>query len=144
MARYERDPKARRDLAILLAVAEVLAVAGVFFLIFSAYVHWVMLKFSWGAHSGIVAAVASALFLILAVVQGIQYVKGRSWARAVFVVENLLLLAGGVLWFVKVTISTTSDDSLVPLMGAAVPLVTLFPLLWPLLSFRPIPPAARM
>lgn len=142
MARYERDPRLRRRLAILLAAGEAVAVTVVFYVIFCAYSRWLVLRFlqSLAPAYGAITLVAGLMFLVVAVVEAVLYVKGRPWVRMAFIVENGVLILGGLVWFVKVQIASTSGDSLAPLAGLVLPLVTLFPLLWPLLSFRPVPP----
>jgi hypothetical protein len=146
MARYERDPGRRRRLAILLAVIEVLVVSGNFFTIFTAYLNWLNVRFSLstflGAHGMGVSAVVTAVFLVACAVVGVLYVKGDSRARIVLVAANALLVLLGLLWFLKGYALSAEPNRNVAFLGLLLPMVTLFPLLWPLISFRPVPPAA--
>ncbi len=146
MARYERDPRRRRRLAILLAALEVLAVSGNFFTLFMAYLNWLNVRLSLstflGAHGIGVSAVVAAVFLVACAVVGLLYVNGNPRARLILVAANALLVLLGLLWFVKGYAMSAEPNPNVALLGLVLPMVTLFPLLWPLISFRPVPPAA--
>jgi hypothetical protein len=140
MARYERDPKLRARYRLLLSGAEIVALTVNFYFIFSAYVNrvnvliaisrWILLA---------VVGVATLLVVGAAVYQVRQYAKGQSWARMALVIENASLVFLGMLWFVHNRLSP-EPERLVVLAGLVLPLATLFPLIWPLLVFKPAPP----
>jgi len=67
-----------------------------------------------------------------------MYVKGRPWARLAFIGENALLVVLGLLWFLVRMVGPVAPGLLVVVCGLLVPMGTLFPLLWPLLTFRPV------
>ena len=145
MARWERDPKLRQRLGWLLAVVEVLAVSANFYPIYTAYFHQIILRLSsaksllipWGVEMAI-GIVVSAAFLALAAYEGYGYVQGRAWARRAFIVENLVLIALGVIWFIKNRFCGGGADAVAAVGGLALPIATIFPLLWPLIAFDPV------
>jgi len=143
MARWQRDPKVRRRIAILLALIEGLMVQVNFWVIFSAYFNrlCVAISPSWCQMGvpGIVTLVAVVLFLPVVIFEGVMFVKARPWARLVFIGENGVLIVLGLLWFF---VSAAGEGRLrteAVIGGLIVPVLTLFPLLWPLLAFRPAP-----
>jgi len=146
MAQYERDPRRRRRLAILLAALEVLAVSGNFFTLCMAYLNWLNVRLIHSTFLGAqgigTSAVVAAVFLVACAVVGFRYVKGNPRARMILVAANALLVLLGLLWFVKCYALSPEPNPNVALLGLVLPMVTLFPLLWPLISFRPVPPAA--
>jgi hypothetical protein len=147
MAKWERDPVLRRRLSWLLAAAEVVAVTLNFYFVFSAYLRRVTLAVAPTLPSDrtlvVVALVVTGLCLVGAAVQGFLYVRGRAWARSAFLVQNGVLIALGFLWFIHSILGSGEPNIFSTWGGLLLPLVTLFPLLWPLISLRPLPPAAR-
>ncbi|MGB2937962.1 MAG: hypothetical protein WBD05_07185 [Phycisphaerae bacterium] len=142
MARWQRDPRVRRRLAILLAAVEVMVVSINFFCIFSAYFRRLCISVapSWPETNteGFLVLAVAVLFLLLAVFEAIMYVKGRPWARLAFIGENALLVVLGLVWFLVRMVGPIAPGLLVVVCGLLVPIGTLFPLLWPLLTFRPV------
>ena len=142
MAQWKRDPKARRNIAYLLAAVEVAAVTANFYPIFSAYLLRASLVVTAGSAETraaiyYAAVAATVLCFVVAVFVGIMYARNRSWARWVFIIANAVLLALGVVWFVKNQMSSSRPEMQVAASGLLLPIVTLFPLLWPLIVFRP-------
>lgn len=140
MALWQRDPKARRNVAYVLAAAEVLAVMANVYSIFLAYLQYVNARFFGSAlpgssviHVGVTAMVVSAG---VGVFVAVMYVRGRAWARAAFIIANIGLVVLGVLWF-AIDHLGAAPDRISAWAGLLLPLVTLFPLLWPLIAFRP-------
>ena len=140
MAQWQRDPKARRNVAFVLAATEVLALTANTYSIFLAYLLYVNARFLGGAlsgpsviYTGIAATVVSAA---VGVVVAVMYVRGRAWGRTVFLVANIGLVVLGVLWF-AIDHLGAQPDQVSAWAGLLLPLVTLFPLLWPLIAFRP-------
>jgi hypothetical protein len=80
---------------------------------------------------------ATILCLVGAAFVGVAYVRGRPWARSVLIGGNVVLVVLGVAWFLKNRIAGTAPDPFAARAGLALPLATLFPLLWPLIVFRP-------
>jgi len=146
MAAYERNPRLRRRLAVVLTVAEVLALTLAMFVNSSGVLLWVNARFlgGWFGVATLNAApvVVSTVAFLVFIVQGVLYVKGRPWARTLFIVENGLLILLGVIWFLHNQFSLNPNRN-VTLLALVIPMVTLFPLLWPLRTFRPVPPAGR-
>jgi len=146
MARWQRDPTARRRLAYLLVGAEVLALAACFYGIVSAYCFRGMLRLGVSREAAnlatwIVSIAGTAAWAAAAVAVGLKYVAGRRWARVVLIVANGILIGLGLIWFViHHARYGAARDNLAALLGLLLPMVTLFPLLWPLLRFRPVPP----
>jgi len=147
MAKWERDPVLRRRLSWLLAAAETLALTLNFYLVFSAYLQRVLVAVAPKLLSVqafvAVALVVTGFCLAGAAVQGFLYVRGRAWARSAFLVENGVLIVLGFLWFIHSILGSGEPNIFSTWGGLLLPLVTLFPLLWPLISLRPLPPAAR-
>ena len=145
MAQYERDPQRRRRLAILIAVFEVLAASGNFFAICMAYLNWLNVRVLNSdflrAYGIATSAVVAALFLVACAVVGALYVKGDPRGRVILLVANVLLVLLGLVWFLKGYVMAAAPNPNVALLSLVLPMVTLFPLLWPLISFRPVPPA---
>jgi hypothetical protein len=88
----------------------------------------------------IVALVATGLFAAVSVVQVVLYARGRGWFRPVLMVENGALIVMGLLWFLHSVLGKGEPNVFATWGGLLLPCVTLFPLLWPLMTFRPIPP----
>jgi hypothetical protein len=147
MAKWERDPVLRRRLSWLLAAAEVAAVTLNFYFVFAAYLRRVLVAVDPKLLSVeafvAVTLVVTGLCLVAVAVQGFLYVRGRAWARSAFLVQNGVLIVLGFLWFVHSVLGRGEPDIFSTWGGLLLPLVTLFPLLWPLMSFRPVAPAAR-
>lgn len=144
MARWRRDPKIWRRVLFLIAMVDVLAISANFFFIFMHYFLWACLKIvtSWyrTAVPLVVPSVLTGLIFVVLVYQAWVYARGRAWARWLFLAENLGLLSAGLLWFL-VSLGKPAQALTVPLVsGLLVPMVTLFPLLWPLWVFRPMKP----
>ena len=145
MARWQRDPKIRQRLAYTLATMEILALSFNFYYIFLAYFYQLWLRLGRHDFSAVrrAAFVAVGLMVVAAVVEGLYYVRGRLWAQRAFVVENAVLIVLGLLWFAKHRLGDgASPAGYVALYGLVVPIATLFPLLWPLLVFKPVPPSS--
>jgi hypothetical protein len=143
MARWERDVGLRRRLAYLVAAAEVASLSLCFYFIFQAYAHQVAVRV--GLHFSatimyILVIVGAALCAAGTGLEGMAYVKGRRWARLAFLTENGAMIAMGVLWFVHNHFIGEAPNREVARWGLVLPMVTLFPLLWPLSTFRPNPP----
>lgn len=147
MARWQRDPQMRQKMAWLLVVVEVLALAASFALIFLAYLRFVVVRLSGGQASEslllmlprYVTLGATVLVAGAAVYQGVLFVRGCRWARTAFLVENGLLVLLGLMWFVKNRITGDALNTEAAFYGLLLPMLTLFPLLWPLLTFSPTP-----
>ncbi|HUU11115.1 MAG TPA: hypothetical protein VM431_11345 [Phycisphaerae bacterium] len=144
MARWQRDPKARRNVAYVLAAAEAVALTANFYSVFSAYLLQLDLRLSGrGELLMSLAAVyytalaATAVCLGVSVFVGVMYARARSWARKTFIAANVVLVGLGVVWFVKNRLGGGSPDTAATLAGLLLPIITLFPLLWPLIVFRP-------
>jgi hypothetical protein len=150
MARWQRDREMRRKVAWALVAAEALALAGSFALIFLAYLRFAVARLG-GAHvspfvlfdlTRYIAVGVAAVVLAVAVYEGLMFVRGCRWARAAFIIENVALVVLGLLWFVKNRITGDVLNTEAALYGLLLPMLTLFPLLWPLLVFSPTPDAA--
>jgi len=145
MARWKRDPKIRGRILFLIALVEVLAVSGNFFFIFSCYFWWVCVRVltAWRETAAplVVPAVVTGLLFVVLVWQGVVYAKGRVWPRRAFIIENLVVILMGLGWFVASCGNPEGPRGAPVFSGLLVPMVTLFPLLWPLWSFRREPPA---
>jgi len=142
MARWQRDPKARRNVVRLLAAVEVLAVTANFYPMFTGYLHWVNVRLGGGSLLSLnaeygVAIAATAVFLAVAVVQAVMYARGRPWARWAFIGANAGLVLLGLVWFLKNRLWGATPDVYAALVGLALPMMTVFPLLWPLLALEP-------
>ena len=146
MARWQRDPKARRRMAHLLVAAEVLALAACFYGVFSAYLLRGLLALGVGQDTAYTATWVggiggTVLCLAAAVLVGRKYLAGYRGARTVFLVANGVLVVLGLVWFgVHYARAGAAADSKIALLGLLLPMITLFPLLWPLLTFRPTAP----
>ena len=147
MARWDRDPQARRQAIEFLAMAEVMALLANGFLISMYYLRWIVLQMAperGAAFSPfILPAIATASGAVFLVFQGIAYAKDRAWARRLFLVENVGLIILGLLWLAA-SASNPGGAGRVEIVGGLVlPMVTLFPLLWPLWTFRVHPRPGR-
>jgi hypothetical protein len=143
MARWQRDAQARRQMMLFLALAEVMAVTANFFLISLHYLHWMVLQMMSREAAGLAVAlplIATGAVLAFVVFQGIAYAKGRAWARRLFLIENLGLLVLGLLWFLVSLGNPTGARGMPMAGGLMLPMLTLFPLLWPLWMLRAEPP----
>jgi len=144
MARWQRDPQARRRLGYLLVGAEVVALVACCFGISMAYCLRGLLQFGLSRDAvnlatWVVGISATAVCAVAAVVVGLKYLAGRQWARAVFIAANAILVALGLVWFVAHQARHgAAGGNMASLVGLLLPMVTLFPLLWPLLRFRPL------
>jgi hypothetical protein len=128
----------------VVAMVDGLAVSANFFFIFRHYLWWTCLKIitSWygTAVPLIVPYVLTGLSFVIVAYQAVVYAAGRPWARRAFVLENILLIVAGLLWFL-VNLGNPAQTRTVPLVhGLLVPMITLFPLLWPLWALRPMKP----
>jgi hypothetical protein len=145
MARWQRDPASRKRLAYLLVGAEVLALAACVYGIAQAYSLRGLLFIGVAPQTAnpaawITGVAMTVVSLVLGVVVGLKYVAGRPWARTVFIAANMALIALGLFWFAVHQIRHGGvADNTASLVGLLLPMVTLFPLLWPLLRFRPLP-----
>ena len=141
MAQWERDPRLRRRLTWALAAAEAVAVSVNFYFIFAAYMYRILMAVSPSSAAGkavrVALLVATAACVVVMAVLGFLYARGRGWVRPVFIAGNGLLLVLGLVWFFHNLMGSARPDPYVTYGGLLVPLVTLLPLLWPLLSFRP-------
>ena len=141
MAQWERDPRLRWRLAWALAAAEAAAVSFNFYYVFSAYVYRILVAVSPSSAAGgamrVATLVATAACVVAMAVLGFLYARGRGWVRPVFIAGNGLLLALGLVWFFHSLMGRARPDAYATYCGLLLPLVTLLPLLWPLLSFRP-------
>jgi hypothetical protein len=144
MARWHRDPKVWRRVMFLIAVVDVLAIAGNFFFIFRHYLWWTCLNVITSWHEPtvllVVSYVLTGLVFVVLIYQAWAYSGGQVWARRAFLAENLVGILAGLLWFL-VNLGNPAQMLTVPLVhGLLVPMITLFPLLWPLWVFRPMKP----
>lgn len=145
MARWQRDPKARRHIAYVLAAAETVALTANFYSIFSAYLLQLDLRLSPRGDQLLMsmpavfytALAATVVCFGVSVLVGVMYARTRSWARKTFIAANVVLVVLGALWFLKNRLGGGSADTAATLAGMLLPIVTLFPLLWPLIVFRP-------
>lgn len=146
MARWQRDREMRLKVAWALVAAEVLALAGIFARICLGYLVYVNVRLVGGRLSDsallYITAGATAVVLAVAVYEGLMFVRGCRWARAAFIIENVAVVFLGLLWFVKNRITGDAMNTEAALYGLLLPMLTLFPLLWPLLVFSPTPDAA--
>ncbi len=140
MARWQRDPVRRKRLAYLLVVGEALLLTVCFYFIFSAYLNYLNAKLGLrlGAAYDYVVMAGTVGCLGAAGLVGAKYLAGRMWARRALLAANGVLIGLGLAWFIKhqaTSVSTVGSAS--AWAGLLLPMVTLFPLLWPLLRFRP-------
>ena len=144
MARWERDPVLRRQLTWLLASAEALALALNAYFVIAAYLRRMLVAVAPTLLSVdafvVVVAVLTGIYFVAAAAQGYLYVRGRPWVRTAFLVQNSVWIVLGILWFVHNLVGQGSPNKFATWGGLLLPLVTLFPLLWPLLSLRPTVP----
>jgi len=144
MARWERDPKFRRNLTWLLAAAEVAALTLNAYFVFQAYLQRALVTVAPKLLSAeafkVVTIVVTGLCLVGTAAQGLSYVRGRAWARSAFLIENGALIFLGLVWFVHSMVGPGDPNVYSTWGGLLLPCVTLFPLLWPLMTFRPMPP----
>jgi hypothetical protein len=143
MARWQRDAEAHRQMMWFLALGEVMAVTANFFLISLHYLHWIFLQVMSREVAGVAVVlplIATAAVLVFVVFQGIAYAKGRAWARRLFLIENLGLVFLGLVWFLVSLGNPTGARGMPVVAGLMLPMVTLFPLLWPLWTLRAEPP----
>lgn len=146
MARWQRDPKTRRRLTWLLVGAEVLALTGNFYPIFFAYLYQVFIRLGHGPQqplvshddTGVISVVFTCVVFVVAFAEGAAYARGQQWARRAMIAENVILVALGLFWFLKNRLGGGSPSAVAAVAGVILPMVTLFPLLWPLLAFRPV------
>jgi hypothetical protein len=143
MARWERDSEARKRAAGLLVSVEGVALLLNLGLIFWAYFRHAIvdlgltLTFDTVVWTEVAVLAAAA---VLGLVQSVLYVRGSGLARWAFILQNVALIALGVVWFATNRMNIGEPTTLATVGGLVIPMVTLFPLLWPLLTFRPVPP----
>jgi hypothetical protein len=145
MASWERDPRLRKRLAWVLAIVESVVVSVNFSFLFWGVAYSfsprVGLSLSPSAEI-IISAGAGAVCLGAMLFEAVNYVKGCRWCRVAFIVQNLLLIIFGITWFVVTHRSGSNIAGHAAGFGLLLPMTTLFPLLWPLISFKPTPPPA--
>jgi len=144
MAMWERDPKANRRIALLLVVVEAVAALINFFFIFQAYFFRVQLRLHMVLSNVgllVIVIMATAFFAVLLVYEGMMYLRGRAWVRQALLAENGVLIGLGILLLLLNRLGGGPKDVSLIYFGLLLPLVTLFPLLWPLLVFRVLPQA---
>jgi len=140
MARWRRDPRRRKRLAYLLVVGEAILLTLCFYSIFAAYLNYLVgkLGLTLGAAGEYVVIAGTVVCLGWAGLVGAKYLAGRMWARNALIAANAVLVGLGLAWFIKHQITSRSTaGSAAAWVGLLLPMVTLFPLLWPLLRFRP-------
>jgi len=145
MALWERDPKANRRLALLLVGAEAVALLVNFFFIFQAYFYRAQLRLHMGLSEvslWVVIVMATAFFAVLLAYEGMMYLRGRAWVRQALLAENGVLIGLGILLLLLNRLGGGPRDANLIYYGLLLPMVTLFPLLWPLLVFRVLPTAS--
>jgi hypothetical protein len=144
MLRWHRDPKTWQRVMFVVAMVDGLAVSANFFFIFRSYLWWTCLKIitSWQGTAVplIVPYVLTGLSFVIVAYQAVVYAAGRPWARRAFVLENILLIVAGLLWFLASLGNPTPVLATAVVHGLLVPMITLFPLLWPLWALRPMKP----
>jgi hypothetical protein len=144
MPRWHRDPKTWQRVMFVVAMVDGLAVSVNVFFIFRHYLWWTCLKIVTSWHGTavplIVPYVLAGLSFVIVTYQAFVYAAGRPWARRAFVLENILLIVAGVLWFLASLGNPTPMLMIAVVHGLLVPMVTLFPLLWPLWALRPMKP----
>ena len=144
MARWHRDVKTWKRVMFSVGLVDGLALSANFFFIFRHYLWWTSLNIipSWKetAVPFVVPLVLTGLSLVVVAYQAVVYAAGRAWARWLFIAENLVLLSAGLLWFLLSVGNPIGPQGPPVVHGLLVPMVTLFPLLWPLGSLRPRKP----
>jgi len=142
MPRWHRDPKTWQRVMFVVAMVDGLAVSANFFFIFRHYLWWTCLRIITSWHETavpvIVPYVLTGLSFVVVACQAVVYAAGRPWARRAFVLENILLIVAGLLWFLASLGNPTPVLATAVVHGLLVPMVTLFPLLWPLWALRPM------
>ena len=144
MALWERDPKANQRLALLLVVVEAVAALINFCFIFQAYFYRAQLRLHMGLSDVsllVVVVMATAFFAVLLVYEGMMYLRGRAWVRHALLAENGALIGLGILLLLLNRLGGGPKDAYLIYFGLLLPLVTLFPLMWPFLVFRVLPTA---
>ncbi|HUU31771.1 MAG TPA: hypothetical protein VMY69_06690 [Phycisphaerae bacterium] len=144
MPKWRRDPKTWQRVMFVVAMVDGLAVSANFFFIFRHYFWWTCLKILTLWHGTdvplIVPYVLTGLSLVIVAFQAVFFAAGRPWARRAFVLENILLIVAGLLWFLA-SLGNPPEAMANPIInGLLAPMVTLFPLLWPLWALRPMKP----
>lgn len=90
--------------------------------------------------------VATALGLVVVVLECRLYLMGRPRIGRILIIQNAVLIVLGLAWYLHSLASNWPNppDRAIGIGGLMLPLATLFPLLWPLLVFKPTsePPAA--
>jgi len=144
MARWERDPVLRRQLTWLLVTVEALALTVNAYFVIAAYLRRVLVAVAPKLLSNdaflAVVIVLTGIYFAAVVVQGYQFLRGRPWVRTAFLVQNSVWIVLGILWFAHNLAGQGNPNKFATWGGLLLPLVTLFPLIWPLLSLRPMAP----
>jgi hypothetical protein len=124
------------------AMVDGLAVSANFFFIFRHYLWWTCLRIITSWHGTSVPLIApyvlTGLSFVIVTYQAFVYAAGRPWARRVFLLENTFLIVAGLLWLLASLGDPTPTLRMVVVHGLLVPMITLFPLLWPLWALRPM------
>ena len=140
MARWHRDPKTWKRVMFFVALVDGLALSANFFFIFRHYLWWTCLKILTSWHGTavplIVPYVLTGLSFVIVAYQAVFYAAGRPWARRAFVLENILLIVAGLLWLLASLGNPPPTLTTAVVHGLLAPMLTLFPLLWPLWAFR--------
>jgi hypothetical protein len=126
----------------VVAMVDGLAVSANFFFIFRSYLWWTCLKIVTSLYETavplVVPYVLTGLIFVVLIYQAWAYSGGRVWARRAFLAENLGLLSAGLFWFL-VSLGNPGGPQGPPVIhGLLIPMITLFPLLWPLWALRPM------
>ena len=145
MAVWQRDPKLRRRLIYLLAAAEAAALTVNFYFLCLAYLHrffiylgrWLQTPPASPSALWVVGLVLTLGVLGLAAYEAVLYVRERPWVRKALIAQNAGLVALGGVWFVLNRLHGATPDPYAATLGLLLPMVTLFPLLWPLLTIHP-------
>jgi hypothetical protein len=142
MAGYERNPKQRRRLGLLLVAGESVALGANAAFVFSAYVHYLFLRMNvplgqWGGY--VLISVFAAAGLAAGIYEGSMFLKGRPRFRQIMMIENALILVLGLAWFFHSWIGSMPNkpSPMIGFGGLVLPLISLFPLIWPLMTFKP-------
>jgi hypothetical protein len=142
MPRWHRDPKTWQRVMFVVAMVDGLAVSANFFFIFRHYLWWTCLRIITSWHGTSVPLIApyvlTGLSFVIVTYQAFVYAAGRPWARRVFLLENTFLIVAGLLWLLASLGDPTPTLRMVVVHGLLVPMITLFPLLWPLWALRPM------
>ena len=145
MAHWDRDPKARIKATWLLVAVEAAAVILNFFFISSAYLHYVNVRLSpdiralmlSATTSYVIVSILTACCLAAIIVVGVRYARGSPRMRWTMIGINAGLIALGLMWFFKNRLAGGEAAPIATICGLFLPMITLFPLLWPLIAFRP-------